>query len=337
MTANVQRMIVTNAGDIGVGTSAPLARLHVVGLSQPLVFTGYGANAPDAMQIIGGSGGTTDANFFDGGKGGGVLIQGGSGGSHGLFGSNGAGGSISLQPGTPFGNVIMAGANGTGVGIGDPTGYNSIFKLNVNGDVLLGLPGSVSLPQPRLLVVTPNAHGLRVQTDTAGGRLASFGGLGRFEIDAPGVVGGRLEVTEAGDVGIGTPAPSYKLEVNGSVAGVGPYKDISDARFKTDIAPLTNALQRLIQLRGVTFTWRSAEFPEMNFDQGRQAGLIAQELQRVLPEAVRKDAKGYYRVAYSEVVPLLVEALKEEHAQNESLRTRLDALEQLMRKPAGER
>jgi len=49
-------------------------------------------------------------------------------------------------------------------------------------------------------------------------------------------------------------------------------------------------------------------------------GFIAQELERVLPEAVTKDEKGYYRVAYSEVAPLLVEAIKEQQREIDGLK-----------------
>jgi len=61
--------------------------------------------------------------------------------------------------------------------------------------------------------VVSQVNGLRVQTDISGGAVASFGGNGAFQIDAPGVAGGRFAVTEAGRVGIATPSPTSQLHL----------------------------------------------------------------------------------------------------------------------------
>lgn len=82
-----------------------------------------------------------------------------------------------------------------------------------NGNVGIG---TVS-PSHQLEIVDTTNTGLRVQTNIAGGTVASFGGFGDFQIDAPGVVGGRVIVKENGNVGIGTTAPSAQLEVAGTV------------------------------------------------------------------------------------------------------------------------
>jgi hypothetical protein len=136
--------------------------------------------------------------------------------------------------------------------------------------------------------------------------------------------------TLTGNVGIGTGSgyPVYKLQVNGSVAGVGPYNDISDARFKTNVVPIDHALALVEKLRGVRYDWRATEFPAKNFDAGRQVGFIAQEVQPVLPEAVSVDREGVHSVAYSKVIPVLVEAVKEQQNQ---LRRRDARIEQLER------
>jgi len=91
-------------------------------------------------------------------------------------------------------------------------------------------------------------------------------------------------------------------------------------RFKKDILPLTGALSKVLRLRGVSFDWRREEFPGLNFGPGRQVGFIAQEMADVLPEAVSADNKGYYRMAYAEVTPVLVEALKEQQQTIEKLK-----------------
>jgi hypothetical protein len=110
----------------------------------------------------------------------------------------------------------------------------------------------------------------------------------------------------------------------------------SDARFKTNIVPCDKALEAIINLRGVRFEWNRARWRERGFASGPQIGFLAQEVERVLPELVSTDAQGYKSVAYVSVVPLLVEAMKQEHkqleavkAENARLKARLQQMEAL--------
>ncbi len=75
------------------------------------------------------------------------------------------------------------------------------------------------------LSVIGSLNGLRVETQTTGGSLASFGGAGDFAIDAPGVIGGRLVVKENGNVGIGVQNPTFTLAVNGIINATDIYKN----------------------------------------------------------------------------------------------------------------
>lgn len=101
----------------------------------------------------------------------------------------------------------------------------------------------------------------------------------------------------------------------------------SDARYKNSIRPVTAALDTISALRGVSYDWNRAEFPGKSFPDGRSLGFIAQEVEKVLPDVVHKDAEGYYSIAYTEVIPVLVEAAKELKAENTALREKLTALE----------
>jgi len=127
-------------------------------------------------------------------------------------------------------------------------------------------------------------------------------------------------------VGIGR-NPSYTLDVNGRIRGSNVAA--SDARWKTDIAPLGDALAKVTQLRGVTYRWKDAALGE-----GTQIGIIAQEVEPVFPELVSTDDEGYKSVAYEQMVAPLIEAVKTLKAENDALRTehaeilrRLTALE----------
>ena len=89
----------------------------------------------------------------------------------------------------------------------------------------------------------------------------------------------------------------------------------SDARLKMDIRSLTDALTTVQNLRAVTFRWDPAQFKDRTVPAGRQIGFIAQEAQRVLPEVITTDERGYLAIQYSNVVPVLVEAIKEQQKQ----------------------
>ena len=85
----------------------------------------------------------------------------------------------------------------------------------------------------------------------------------------------------------------------------------SDARLKSDIAPIVDALAKVQALTGVTFTMAGSDV--------RQMGLIAQEVQAVAPEAV-VEAEGVLRLAYGNLVGLLVEAIKDLATQVDQLK-----------------
>ena len=89
----------------------------------------------------------------------------------------------------------------------------------------------------------------------------------------------------------------------------------SDARLKTDVRTLADALTTVQNLRAVTFRWDPAQFKDRTVPAGRQIGFIAQETQRVLPEVITTDERGYLAIQYANVVPVLVEAIKEQQKQ----------------------
>lgn len=105
-------------------------------------------------------------------------------------------------------------------------------------------------------------------------------------------------------VGIGKTDPAYTLDVVGDIYASGDLVAFSDERKKTNIEPIPNALEKVLQLRGVTFD-------KIDGDDRRHAGVIAQEVEKVLPEVVYTDKDGMKSVAYGNVIGLLIEAIKE--------------------------
>jgi len=80
----------------------------------------------------------------------------------------------------------------------------------------------------------------------------------------------------------------------------------SDERLKDNITRIDNPLEKVLSISGNTFDWN-----EKSNKTGHDVGLIAQEIEKILPEAVTTRDNGYLAVDYHKIVPLLVEAIKE--------------------------
>ena len=95
----------------------------------------------------------------------------------------------------------------------------------------------------------------------------------------------------------------------------------SDSRLKDNLTPITNPVDKIKSLRGVEFDWNSGEHVGTH-----DVGLIAQDVEAVLPEAVTTQEDGYKNLAYTKVIPLLVEAMKEQQTMIEALRAEIELL-----------
>jgi hypothetical protein len=84
----------------------------------------------------------------------------------------------------------------------------------------------------------------------------------------------------------------------------------SDSRLKTNIVPIKNALEKVSKLKGVYFNWIQNEKNGLQFDTDRHVGVIAQDVEKVLPEVISKIVDGkYLGVDYNGLIPLLIEAI----------------------------
>jgi hypothetical protein len=119
---------------------------------------------------------------------------------------------------------------------------------------------------------------------------------------------------------------NQSLVVNGPVTATA-FNPPSDARFKTNVVPLSGSLAKVQKLQGVSFDWNRAAFPKRNFSEGRQIGLIAQETEKIVPEVVSTDKEGYKSLSYDKLTALLIEAVKEQQATISDLKSRVANLE----------
>jgi hypothetical protein len=114
--------------------------------------------------------------------------------------------------------------------------------------------------------------------------------------------------------GWSAPANLLQMDMAGNLTMANNVTAYSDIRLKEDLEPITNAIEKVLSLTGYTYT---------RIDSGqRQTGLVAQEVQKVLPEAVMDDGE-HLSLAYGNMVGLLVEAIKAQQAQIDDLTAKL--------------
>lgn len=133
-----------------------------------------------------------------------------------------------------------------------------------------------------------------------------------------------------GGVGIGTASPDATLTVNGSAdkPGGGSWGTYSDARLKNIGVIFTDGLEALEKIQPVHYHYKSGN-PLKLPTQPDYVGVVAQEVQQAVPEAVAQNKDGYLVVNNDPIIWTMVNAIKELKAQNEALKERLDKLEQL--------
>ncbi len=209
------------------------------------------------------------------------------------------------------------------------TSYGAYNYALANSGTVTTARGSYNRVRTQGTAAITTAYGVESLVENAVGTLSTgyafYGSLSGTIANKWGVyITGETENYFSGNVGIGVnPSGTYKLEVSGKLLTSG-IDENSDIRLKHNINPIYDALSKVTQMRGVTYNWRTEEFPERNFEKDIQFGLIAQELEKIIPELVTTDGDGYKAIEYSHLVPVLIEAIKELEAKNNLQQTTID-------------
>ena len=304
-----ERMRIDSSGNVGIGGS-PSVKLDVVGSGkfQPGIAGG------DALVTIA----QTNTNAYVHA---GIKINAGNTNPFYIY-QSGSSNTLRFNYNSladAGGQLVITDSGNVGIGTDSPD-----EKLDVQGNVLVGdyfKLGSSATYMGQL--------GLNRNVSTGAIYNSSYGAyqiqnyLGDLEFQIYNSSGndvcthrffGSGDVFFDGDVGIGDTSPSYELDVDGTIRATGDVIAYSDKRVKENIKTIDNALNKVDKLRGV-------EFNKIGEDK-KSIGVIAQEIEKVIPEVVREDDKGMKSVAYGNITGVLIEAIKELKSEIEILKNK---------------
>ncbi|HXH29468.1 MAG TPA: tail fiber domain-containing protein [Bacteriovoracaceae bacterium] len=332
-----QKMILTSAGNVGIGATSPTAALEVsTGEVRGLKITN--TSFTDAYPLISAHGSNLSANamvLYPSGK---LAINTSSNTNNFTVNGNMSVGMSYMNIAAPTNGAIIQG--NVGIGTSAPA-----MALDVRGNLASttagsapfpggsSLPGIVSLDTsnafyPSLKMKGGSAIESVITANTTSGTFTD--GFSYNALNHNFLAGGsiRMLIRADGNVGIGLTNPGYKLDVVGDINASGSVRSAgsaltSDIRLKENLIPVQDSLKRLSELKAYNYYWKDKK----KFGDKKQLGLVAQEVEKVFPEAVMKGNDGFLAVSYANLVAPLIESVKELYGQSLALYVRVTASE----------
>ena len=296
ITAGTVRMMITNDGNVGIGTTSPSEKLHVVGTARF-----------DTSIKIENSGALVNTSISAVSSGLEFLVNGSSAPQRNITFSNA--GSI---------RVIINNDGNLGIGttapqqllhvLGATDGYMMVQGANDAGNA------GIYFKKEDTTGTMDRTKGLILFHTNVGS------GFGR------GHLGFCLNSADSNAI-VSVSDEKFRMVDNGDFLADGDVvaysTTISDERYKTNITPIDSALDKVNQMRGVSFDWTAVR-------SGREFGVIAQEIEKIAPEVVSEkellNGETMKTVSYTSLVPFLIESIKELTQQVNELKAQLDGL-----------
>jgi hypothetical protein len=163
--------------------------------------------------------------------------------------------------------------------------------------------------------------------DGSNGNMLITDGSGNLSFTAPFTGNGSTDFTirdiTARSIGVGTSPAGVAGDIR-AAGNITAYYS-SDQRLKENVTNIANALNKLQTINGVEFDWTDAYISQHGgfdgtFMRKHDVGVIAQEIEAVMPEVVMQRSDGYKAVKYEKIIALLIEAIKELKAEVDSLK-----------------
>jgi len=197
----------------------------------------------------------------------------------------------------------------------DPSGTSRLNVVNDNGGNTYGAKYFYSNKGSTATLGTSSSPALQAYSDDNGPAFMSFHRSPQYAVNFGLDNDNVLRVG-----GWSASANRMQLDMSGNVTFAGDVTAYSDARVKENVHTIENALDKTLQLRGVTYNRTDSE------DKSTKVGVIAQEVLEVVPEVVNQDASGMYNVSYGNLTAVLIEAIKEQQKQIDELKEIINGL-----------
>ena len=221
------------------------------------------------------------------------------------------------------GTELLRLAQGRAEFIGNPSVYQSFAFGNAGYQVSTTQSGSTAS-----VSVESNASGgakigaMKIANGTMSVGTGSQNGSGPLQFYTNDIT--RMHIAGSGEVGIGTTVPGAALHVVGDIQYTGVITDVSDRRLKKNVAPLSLAMPKIRKMKTYQYVMRDDPDEEVEF------GLMAQDLQEILPEVVKPLDKNsdYFGVNYIGLIAWTIKALQEVDAENARLKVENEKLQE---------
>lgn len=248
------------------------------------------------------------------------------------------------------GGTAAAGTNGKDIilaaqsaGSGNQNGGSIFLKAGAasgtgsTGSVVVGTSTAPGWVTPNSLYVADHVYTSSVYLSNSTNGLGDFGFGDNTSRITGSVPAGwiaiftsaleRMRIAADGTITLGTaanPIPTFQVGTagDGSLAWANQWKTFSDIRLKRDLERIPNACELVDQLNGYYYYWKNKR------DRSRQVGVVAQEVEKVLPELVSTGKDGFKAVDYSKLSAVLIEASKQLHRDLASRKEEIDVLHQ---------
>ncbi|HEX6045259.1 MAG TPA: tail fiber domain-containing protein, partial [Pyrinomonadaceae bacterium] len=293
--ARANALRVNSASNVGLGTSTPVLDFHINVTDTPAIRleqNNSGGFTAQTWDI-----GANEANFF---------VRDVTGGSR-L--------SLRIRPGAPTSSLDIAANGNVGLGTASPNARLDLKQFSE--EFIGGLQLRRSTTNDTWGVVTGADNNLYFG-------YANDASLANAHADFTVI---PLVVTSSNRVGIGTTAPDQTLSVNGNASkvGGGSWATFSDRRLKNIKSPFNTGLKAVMQLQPVRYEYRSDNALKLN-SEGEHVGFAAQDVKKVIPEAVTANSSGYLMVNNDPIIWTMLNAIKEQQKEITELKRQIRQL-----------